>query len=114
MGPKNMVALLNNALPNQKVIKDAADILREQLEKPLGEFKPDEIPPANARIDVVAKAFVLTNYDHAFGNHYIAEVAIGGIERQAHGVVSPKYFFATLYYSEELRLITVDFHEELR
>lgn len=109
-----MVAQLNHALPDEKVIKDASDMLCEELEMPVDHLKPEEIPPANARIDVVAKAFILTNYDHAFGNHYIAEVAIGGIEDQGHGVVSPKYFFASLYYSEALQIITVDFHEELR
>jgi|GEM_PF-4111320 hypothetical protein len=54
----------------------------------------------------------MNNYETGFGNHYVSKVAIGGVEKHRNGVVIPKYFFAILYYTEDLRLITVDFEDE--
>lgn len=73
----------------------------------------EEIPPEDMPSEVITKRFIMNNYETVFGNYYVSKVAIGEIERHRNGVVIPKYFFATLYYRSDLRLITVDFEDEL-
>lgn len=72
----------------------------------------EKIPPKDMPSEVITKRFIMNNYETGFGNHYVSRVAIGGVERHRNGVVIPKYFFATLYYRSDLRLITVDFEDE--
>ena len=111
----NMKEALNEVLPDTKILEDTACYLREEISNGgFDEEESDNIPPPDTPMDVITKLCVLTNYDSALGNHYISQVAIGGIQRQNSGIVTPKYFFASLYYTEDLRLITVDFHDELR
>ena len=111
----NLKETLNQILPDSKIIEDTSCALQEEIETGgFDEEEPDKIPPLDVLMDVITKVYVLTNYDSALGNHYISQVAIGGIETQRSGIVTPKYFFASLYYTESLHLITVDFHDELR
>lgn len=108
-----LVELINNLLPDEKILEDVSCALNLELEK--GGFSNlalEEVPPKDTKSEVLTKRFIMNNYETGFGNHYVSKVAIGGVERHRNGVVIPKYFFATLYYTEDLRLITVDFEDE--
>lgn len=108
-----LVELINNLLPDEKILEDVSCALNSELEK--GGFSNlalEEVPPKDIKSEVLTKRFIMNNYETGFGNHYVSKVAIGGVERHRNGVVIPKYFFATLYYTEDLRLITVDFEDE--
>lgn len=112
MNTINMVRLLNSVLPDQKIITDATCLLKEEIEA--GAFDDLGLHEMPRAVDIMSKVFVLANYGNAFGNHYITQVAISGKEDEEDGVVTPKHFFASLYYTENMQLITADFHEELR
>jgi hypothetical protein len=115
MNPGDLSEQLDLVLPDDRIVADASRLLREELAR--GGFAsdpPESIPPADAPIELVSKVFIRFYYPHVFGNHFICRVAIGGIQSAAHGVVKPGYFFASLYYSAALELITVDFHDEHR
>ncbi len=115
MSEININDSLDRVLTDGRVLGDAARVLAEEVEKgglsaaELGGNRPEQVP-----MEVVKKAFIQCRFENAFGNHFIAQVAVGGIERQGSGIVHPGYFFSTLYYSEDLNLMTVDFHDEFR
>ncbi|BDA73999.1 hypothetical protein CAL7716_081650 [Calothrix sp. PCC 7716] len=108
-----LVELINNLLPDEKILADVSCALNSELEKGgFNNLSREEIPSKDTQTEVLTKRFIMNNYETGFGNHYVSKVAIGGVERHRNGVVIPKYFFATLYYTEDLRLITVDFEDE--
>lgn len=113
MNTITLVELINNLLPDKKILEDVSRALNSELEKGgFGNLAREEIPPKDTQSEVLTKRFIMNNYETGFGNHYVSKVAIGGVETHRNGVVIPKYFFATLYYTEDLRLITVDFEDE--
>jgi|ERR1044071_856715 hypothetical protein len=106
---------LDRALTDERVLADVTKTLAQEVEQ--GGMALDELggnPPEQVPIELLSKAFVQRRFESVFGNHFIAQVAVGGIAQQGSGVVHPKYFFSTLYYSEDLSLMTVDFHDEFR
>jgi hypothetical protein len=113
MNTITLVELINYLLPDEKILKDVNCALNSELDKGgFSNLAPEEVPPRDTSSEVLTKRFIMNNYSTGFGNHYVSKVAIGGVERHRNGVVIPKYFFATLYYTEDLRLITVDFEDE--
>ena len=71
--------------------------------------------PIDTRIDIITKAVFKEYVEMPFGA-YKAQVAIGGVKKltdkeRLHQAV---YCFATLYYSEEGQMTTIDFHSQVR
>jgi hypothetical protein len=75
----------------------------------------DIIIPKDTKLEVVDKIYRKNTYDISFGKKYFyTHVAIGGVEKVSGGIISPVYCFATLFYSSDRKVITVDFHSEMR
>lgn len=112
MNTITLAELINNLLPDKKILEDISCALNSEIEKGgFSNLEREKIPPKDTASEVLTKRFIMNNYETGFGNHYVSKVAIGGVERHRNGVVIPKYFFAILYYTEDLRLITVDFED---
>lgn len=110
-----LIDLINFLLPDQRIMEDAARILNEEIQKGgFADLDSENQPSIDESIEVINKKFVCGKYEIGFGNHYACRVAIGGVVSYKGGAIVPKYFFATLYYTDDLRLITVDFHDDLR
>ena len=69
--------------------------------------------PLNVGLFVVTKAVFKDLYNSGFGT-LRAQVAIGNVINHEDGEVVAKYCFATLYYDENGKLISNDFHKQLR
>jgi hypothetical protein len=67
----------------------------------------------NVEIDIVTVALFLEYFTIGFGALRVL-AALGGVKIAENGIVVPHIAFATLYYSAEGRLITVDFHYNMR
>jgi hypothetical protein len=113
MNTKSLIDLLDNLLPDQRILKDVNHALKEEIEKGrFSDLSPEEIPSSDVALEIINKRFINSRYEVGFGNHYICRVAVGGVQRNRNGIIVPKYFFATLHYTDDLRLITIDFHDE--
>lgn len=109
----DLIEIINILLSDTRILEDTINVLKEEIKAGGFDKLPiEKMPDINMPIEVVNKKFVYTKYEVGFANHYVARVAVGGVERCRNGVIVPKYFFATLHYSDDLRLITVDFHDE--
>ncbi|MEH1820354.1 MAG: hypothetical protein V7L31_14945 [Nostoc sp.] len=68
----------------------------------------------NTLLEVVSKSYRQNNYQIGFGNYYAAQIAIGGVKELKSGILYPVYCFATIFYTFDKKLITVDIHSEMR
>lgn len=68
--------------------------------------------PLDAHVEVITKAFSKMYFDLTFGD-FVVQVAIGGAKSDG-GVLKASYCFATLFFNEIRRCVTVDFHLEVR
>jgi hypothetical protein len=66
----------------------------------------------NCELAITTKAFFREYHTLNFGPFKV-QLAIGGVERQRHGVLYAKYGFALLFYNEEFQVITVDFDKHM-
>ncbi len=90
--------------------------LREVLDEDSSPIKLDGrevITSPNVRLEVVARSFHSYEFDIGFGPHFRALVAIGGVKDVSHGVADPEICFATLYFSLDASLITLDFSDQM-
>lgn len=116
-GTTNIVALLDQLLPDERILNDCYAVLREGAEDGMteielgAEWRPI---PVSAPIVVVTKAFFNQRFNTGFGTSYRAQVAIGDVVETDIGTVDAGFCFATLYYNDERHLITIDFHVFLR
>lgn len=104
--------LLETALPEGRIVSDLRAILAEaegavELDGLTIHASPD------ATIEVIARSAHSYELPIGFGDHFRALVAIGGVVRIEHGVPTAQTCFATLWYSAERRLMTVDFSKDM-
>jgi hypothetical protein len=107
--------ILDSLLPDERLTSDLATALWTEAAGTV-EIADDVrifVPP-KTRIDVVTKAFFLERFDIGFGTTYRALLAVGGIESLDAGAPTAPYCFSTLYYDSNVRLLTIDFHREIR
>jgi hypothetical protein len=99
--------VLRQTIPAAQVAADVRSILTEANWRV--ELDGRDVNAATDVFEVVARS--CHAYDRAmhFGDHYSVLVAIGGVDRMAHGVPEAAICFARLYYTPSLALITVDF-----
>lgn len=110
----NMEQVLDEALPDAKLLNDIADLLWQQANGSV-ELEGKELRiPEGSKIDIAAKAFFLEKFDVGFGSSFRVLLAIGGVDSCEFGILTARYCFATLYYNEEGALITTSFHKEMR
>lgn len=72
------------------------------------------IVPRNVLLEVISKSYRQNNYQIGFGNYYASQIAIGGVKELDSGILYPVYCFATIFYTFDKKLITVDIHSEMR
>ena len=107
--------MLNVVLPDSKIIDD----LTAEIHGRMGGVVPQGATPgvaipADATFPVLFKMFLKEYYEGVGCSAFKVMIAVGGVESVAHGVVQPKYCFATLRYSRDVQLISADFHSERR
>lgn len=101
---------LERLLPDNVVVRDLRSLLAGAgCYFELG-GKKIRVPPS-ARMNVVARSYHTYEYDLGFGDHYRVLIAVGGIVRIRYGIAKAKLSFASLWYSEERKLVTVDFRK---
>lgn len=104
----DIVQLLNTTVDQESVRKDLNRILTNNDSKI--ELKGNYFKiPLNTPIDIVSKSIHIYNYDLGFGDHLRVLVAIGGLTEIKDGIPMPLYCFATMWYTLEGDIITVDF-----
>lgn len=59
-------------------------------------------------LEIVGRSYHDSEYEAPFGR-YRAVVAIGGVVSREHGILVAGTCFATLYYTDEIGLLSVDF-----
>ncbi len=113
MNTADVLGYLDTILPDKQVVADVANMLNLSEGEASVELENLQVSiPTNATIEVVTKALFKDDHETGFGT-YKAQVAIGGI-KQASGVTTARYCFATLYYNAVPQLITADFHRNMR
>lgn len=114
----NVIKAINEALPDEQIGKDISNILQKYAKQGGVEVELSEdkllVIPENVPIDIVTKSFFKEYYDINFRSGYRVQVAIGGIQNQKYGILYAKYCFATLYYNEESKMLTIDFHKDMK
>jgi hypothetical protein len=118
MGTDIVIRALDEALPDSVVEEALRSILRQEAagaETVCLEMDGEHIMvPRDASTDLVTKAFFKEYYDVGFSTGYRAQVAIGGVISEEHGIAKAKHCFATLYFDRSCQLITIDFHAQMR
>lgn len=107
-----MREFLVDKLPDEKITTDLRQVVAEsnsfiQLEH--RDIKMD----SETKLEIVGRSYHCYNFDIGFGDHYRVCVAIGGVTNVAHGVPEAAKCFATMWYSVDRRLITVDFATQM-
>jgi hypothetical protein len=116
MTTAEMIEHLEAILTDSKIVRDIDDLLSQRDDKGNVELHLNDqivLVPPDTSVSVVTKALFKDYYDTGFGT-YKVQVAIGGVSTQEYGVIEARYCFATLYYNENLQVITADFHEAMR
>ncbi len=105
---------INHNIPDSRIIADLAGVIWDEGGGTI-EFDDGQLfIPSGVQLEVIAKSLHTYSYDIGFGHHYQVQVAIGGVTSLEHGIVDARYCFATLFYNLALKLITIDFHREMR
>lgn len=103
--------LLDKVVPASKIAADLTHVLASSAY--IVELNGSSIRvPVDAPLHVVARSAHSYEYAMGFGDHYRALVAVGGVKGVSHGVPQAGICFATLWYSAEAVVSTVDFSSE--
>ena len=106
---------LDKFLPDKLIQEDLSKKLWIEKTGKLIELEEKSvIVPYGAILEVVSKSYRKNFYNIGFRNHYAALVAIGGVIEEECGFLEPKYCFATLFYTSDKTMISLDFHERMR
>ncbi|MBD2597502.1 hypothetical protein H6G74_24725 [Nostoc spongiaeforme FACHB-130] len=106
---------IDDFLPDSKIKSDLINTLWEdKLECVLELERGTIIVPHDVLLEVVSKSYRQNNYQIGFGNYYAAQIAIGGVKELNSGILYPLHCFATIFYTFDKKLITVDIHSEMR
>lgn len=102
-----MLALLDSKLSFDRMEADLREILAAgSIELEDG----DLIVGDQIRLELVSRSFYANEVDIGFGEiYYRAIVAVGGVRTVDHGMVEAETCFATLWYSGDRELMTIDF-----
>jgi hypothetical protein len=101
---------LIETIGNSLILDDLRKILSEGEWKIEFDNRPVIDVPQDIKMEIVSRGYVTYEFEGIrWGNHLWAIVALGGVEDIEYGIVTPKVAFATLWYKENKKLITVDF-----
>jgi hypothetical protein len=114
----DVIEYLDTVLSDQVVVDDLIKILSDpsvNWKIFLDEDKEGVISlPNDVPFEITTKCVLKEYYDVGFGSSLRVTVAVGGVSSFGHGVIAAKYFFATMYYTIDSKLITLDYHKEMR
>ena len=107
---------LDDFISDSQIKRDLGYILRNDIADEKVEINDEYYItiPSGAKLEVIAKSCRQNHYHSSFGDHYAVLVAIGGVVNITSGIPVPQYCYATLFYSSDKNLITLDFHSEMR
>ena len=105
--------LLNQIIPDEKIFSDLWVIVDDGNNKVELNDTWIEIPN-KIQIDIVTKAYFLESFPNIGFGVYKVLLALGGFNQDLHGFHSAGICFSTMFYDEEIKLISLDFHEEFR
>ena len=114
------LVVLDEALPDEKIVRDILSMLREYTREGGVEIELDEgegktvFIPENPRVEIVTKVLLKEYYDVNFRSGYRVQIALGGIKENKYGILSARYCFATLYYNLEKKFLSLDFHYSMK
>ena len=104
---------LDTWLPDHQVLTDLRKVVESDDSEAI-ELDVDSITiPDGCQYDIVSKAFIEERLDIGFGTCFRVDVAVGGVESTAFGIVRARYCFATLWYRPNATVITIDFNREM-
>ncbi len=116
MNKKKLEQLLDELLPDSKVIDDINQELAEAY-LDSAHAKSDEdtaLVPIGVSITVITKAFFKEYLDEIGFGTFKVMLALGQVTKKKSGYIEAEHGFSTLHYSDVAELITVDFHAEMR
>jgi len=107
-----ITSALNDMLSIDKIKNDARSVVSEadgvlwvNDEKSVDVSTKDPL-------EVIAKSFHIRDPEYGFGNHFRALVAVGGLIGINNGIPEAGKCFLTLWYNQDVELITVDVQAE--
>src|SRR5262245_8570675 len=105
-----MRPMLDSVLPAIQVESDLREMIcGREIELEDGKVSIGD----DVRLELISRSFYANEVDIGFGRtYYRAVVAVGGVRSVANGVVDAEVCFATLWYTGDRQLITVDFSTE--
>ena len=89
-----------------------ADLRNELSGAPVEVDSEWEVALPDEELEIVAESLHRYEFDIGLGDHHRVLVAIGGVRDVDNGVPKARRFFATLWYSPEGRLISIDLTRE--
>lgn len=101
-------SVLRASLPDGRVMSDLRALLADA--KGVVELDGQEVRiAAGATLQTIARSAHSYELPMGFGDHLRVLVAVGGVARVEHGVPVAEICFATMWYTADGRLTTVDF-----
>lgn len=113
---ENLNIVIDDALPNHKIIHDVQEEMRDDNNSDTisveisGKFIS---VPLDVPIFVITKAFFKEYYSLPFGTYRVM-VSLGQPVETKGKSLKPLYCFVTLWYNDDLQVITSDFHGDMR
>ncbi len=116
MGYNDLAILLEELVPDELILDSLHGVLRTALVDGMYDVEVDEemlhIPPSTHVVITTRALFKEYLPLEGFGDFKV-EVSLGSVSG-TNGFLKSEYCFATLYFNDEARLITCDFHSEWR
>lgn len=108
-----LAKLLNQIIPDERILADLRAIVDDGNNKV--DLNDTWITiPSKIEIDIVTKAYFLESFSNIGFGVYKVLLALGGFNPDLHGFHSAEICFSTMFYDQEVKLISFDFHEEFR
>jgi hypothetical protein len=113
-----VVSILDEALEDSVVVQVFSHLAHEMSQDDVFEVEVSEDKyikiPADVSVSILTKVFVKDyTTDLKFGV-YRVQIGIGDVVCRVNGIVEVQYCFATLYFNDEKKLNTFDFHTIMR
>ncbi|WP_299489160.1 hypothetical protein [Acaryochloris sp. IP29b_bin.137] len=105
--------LLNQIIPDDKILADLREIVDDGNNKVELNDTWIEIPN-KIQIDIVTKAYFLESFPNIRFGVFKVLLALDGFNQDLHGFHSAGICFSTMFYDQEVKLISLDFHKEFR